>query len=57
MVDLYNKPQKGDEAQAMKARIAHLGDCLARVRQEEKDILLEMERLVQASTFGDQAGD
>ncbi len=57
MVDLYNKPQKGDNIQAMKARIAHLGDCLVMVRQEEKEILLEMERLVQAINFGDQAGD
>jgi hypothetical protein len=45
MKDVYNKGDKAGEIQAMKARLAHLGDCLIEVRREEKDIIAEMDRL------------
>jgi len=57
MNDIYNKQDKASEVQAKRARIAHLGDYIKHLDFERKSAVLEMERLSQEVTFGDQSGD
>ena len=55
MVDVYNKQDKASEVQAKRARIAHLGDYIKHLDFERKSAVLEMERLSQEVTFGEQS--
>lgn len=57
MTDLYNKEDKADKAQQIKAKLAHLGDVYVELSKELKSVTLEIERLSNELEFGDQAGD
>lgn len=56
MNDIYNKKDKADKVQALKARLAHLGDEYVRLQNECKSVTLEMDNISKEIEFEVRGG-